>query len=208
MAENGSEAQTDHIPSFIRKQLDNPPVLPGENPGEFKNLFYEIEFSAEGGEKTAADYAIDYQATMLIWNLQRIDRVIVAVIRHMRPAAVAALIRRTSTFGEMEPGSVAYREAHLAALEYFTSEDAKKKTLEQFASAGYAPDAVEVEAFERALAQITSLNRQQTAARQQLLAFLKEIDRRNSRRAKELRKVADKVMSRAGSSATTNGGVS
>jgi hypothetical protein len=205
MAEDGSEPQ--RIPFFIQKQLENPPILPGESKKEFIILFREIEFSAEGGKKTAADYMIDYETTKLMWNLQRIDRMIVAVIRHMHPAAVAALIRRTGIYGEMEePGSIAYGEAHLAALEYFTSEDAKKKTLEQFANAGYAPDAVEVEAFELALAQITSLNRQQTAARQQLLAFLKEIDRRNSRRAKELREVADKVMSRA--RASTTGGAS
>jgi hypothetical protein len=54
--------------------------------------------------------------------------------------------------------------------------------------------------------QITTLNRQQTTARQQLLAFLKENERRNSRRAKELRKVADKVMSRAGASAQRTAG--
>jgi hypothetical protein len=208
MAENGSEGQPYRIPFFIRKQLDNPPVLPGENAREFKTLFHEIEYSAEGGQKTAADYMIDYEATKLMWNLQRIDRMIVAIIRHMHPAAVIALARRTSKYGEAEPGSVAHQLAYAEALDYFTSEDTKKTLLERFANAGYAPDAVEVEAFQQALTQITSLNHLQTVARRQLLAFLKEIDRRNSRRAKELRKVADKVMSRAGASATTNGGVS
>ena len=76
--------------------------------------------------------------------------------------------------------------------------------LVRFALAGYASDAVEVEAFEQALVQITSLTRQQTVARQQLLAFLKEIDRRNSRRAKELHKVADNMVARAGTSAPEN----
>jgi hypothetical protein len=90
------------------------------------------------------------------------------------------------------------------ALDFFTSENTKKTLLERFANAGYAPDAVEVEAFELALAQTTSLNQQQTAARRQLLAFLKEIDRRNSRRAKELRRLADNVVSRARAS-TDNG---
>jgi len=80
--------------------------------------------------------------------------------------------------------------------------------LERFANAGYAPDAVEVEAFERALAQFTNLNQQKTVARRQLLAFLKEIDRRNSRRAKELRKVADNVMSRVRASASESGATS
>jgi len=47
---------------------------------------------------------VDYQATVLMWNLQRIDRMIIALIQHVRPAAVAALIRRTSKYGETEPG--------------------------------------------------------------------------------------------------------
>jgi uncharacterized protein YdiU (UPF0061 family) len=208
MAENDSETQSKRIPIFIQRQLDNPPVLPGENVREFNTLFREIEYSAERGKKTAADYAVDYQATVLMWNLQRIDRMIIALIRHMHPAAVAALIRRTSKYGEMEPGSLAYSAAHVDALAYFSSEDAKKQMLEKFANAGYAPDAVEVEAFERALAQITNLNHQQTVARRQLLAFLNEIDRRNSRRAKELRKVGDNVISRARVSASENGATS
>ena len=111
------------IPFFIQKQLENPPILPGESKKEFIILFREIEFSAEGGKKIAADYMIDYETTKLMWNLQRIDRMIVAVIRHMRPAAIAALIGRSGIYGETEePGSMAYRQAHLAALEYFTSE--------------------------------------------------------------------------------------
>jgi uncharacterized protein YdiU (UPF0061 family) len=208
MAENGSQAEPMRIPIFIRRQLEKPPILPGEDAREFNILFREIEYSAEGGEKSAADYAVDYQATVLMWNLQRIDRMIIALIRHMHPAAVAALIRRTSKYGEMEPGSLAYRAAHVDALAYFSSEVAKKQMLEKFAKAGYAPDAVDVEAFERALAQITSLNHQQTVARRQLLAFLKEIDRRSSRRAKELRKVADNMISRTRASASENGATS
>jgi len=205
MAENGSQAPSGRIPMFIQKQLDNPPVLPGESVREFNTLFREIEFSVEGGKKTGADWAIDFQATMLIWILQRIDRMIVAAIRHMHPAAVAALIRRTSIHGETEPGSLAFGEAHVDSLKYFASEETKKKMLERFSQSGYAANAVEVEAFQQAFAQITSLNRQQAVARQQLLAFLKEIDRRSVRRAKELRKVAEKVISRAPASAAEHG---
>jgi hypothetical protein len=197
MAENGPEEQRDPIPLFIRRQLDNPPILPGESAREFKTLFREIEYSAERGEKSAADYLMDYQATGLIWNLQRIERMIVAVIRHMQLPAVAALIRRTNKSGESEPGSVSYCEAHKWALDYFSSEDLKKQVLQRFAKAGYAPDAVDVEAFEQAFPQLTMLYRQQAVAQRQLLVFLKEIDRRNSRRAKDLRKVANNVLSRA-----------
>ena len=197
MAENGPEEQRDPIPLFIRRQLDNPPILPGESAREFKSLFHQIEYSAERGEKSAADYLMDYQATGLIWNLQRIERMIVAVIRHMQLPAVAALIRRTNKSGECEPGSMSYCEAHGIALNYFSSEDIKKQVLQRFAKAGYAPDAVEVEAFEQAFPQLTILYRQQATAQRQLLVFLKETDRRNSRRAKDLRKVANNVLSRA-----------
>ena len=144
---------------------------------------------------------MNYQATVLMWNLQRIDRMIVAVIGHTHLAAVAALIRRTNKSGESEPGSMSYCEAHGIALDYFSSEDIKKQVLQRFAKAGYGPDAVEVEAFDQAFPQLTILYRQQNAAQRQLLVFLKEIDRRNSRRAKELRKFADNVLSGARESA-------
>jgi len=208
MADDGSETQPPRIPFFIRKQLENLPILPGENARDFKTLFYQVEYSAEGGQKTAADFFIDFQATVLTWNLQRTERMITAVIRHHRLEAVAALIRRTSTLGGMEPGSLAYRAAHGDALDYFTSEDAKKKYQELFAKAGFGPDAIEVEAFEQALPQITILNRQQAAARRDLLAFLKEIDRRNARRGRELRKMADKMISRSRASTTEKGAAS
>lgn len=77
--------------------------------------------------------------------------------------------------------------------------------MQRFASRGYGPEAVEVEAFEQALPLITTLNQQQNAARRQLLAFLKEIERRDARRAKELRKVADNVISRGRASASKKG---
>jgi uncharacterized protein YdiU (UPF0061 family) len=208
MANNGSEAEPERIPFFVRRQLENPPLLPGESKREFNTLFREIEHSAEGGEKTAADCAVDYQATVLIWYLQRIDRMIAAVIGHKRQPAVVALVRRTSQYGEAEPGSPAYHEEHGEALGYFTSEVSKNRLQQRFASRGYGPEAVEVEAFEQALPLITTLYRQQTAARQQLLAFLKETERRNARRAKELRKVADNVISRARASASNKGATS
>ena len=164
-------------------------------------LFREIEYSAEDRKKTAADYLMNYQATVLIWNLQRIDRMIVAMIGHMNLAAVATLIRRTNKSGDSEPGSESYREAHALALNFFASENVKERLLERFAKAGYGPDAVDVEAFEQAFPRLAILYRQQNAAQRQLLVLLKEIDRRNSRRAKELRKVADNVLSRARESA-------
>jgi uncharacterized protein YdiU (UPF0061 family) len=208
MVNNGPDEERDPLPLFVRRKLENPPLLPGESKREFNTLFREIECSAEGGEKTAADYELDYQAAVLMWNIQRIDRMIAALIAHKRLPAVVALVRRTSKYADAEPRSPAGFAVYETALDYFTSEDSKKASQQLFASKGYGPEAVEVEAFEQALPLVTTLNQQQSAARRQLLAFLKEIERRNAKRAKELRKVADNVISRARASLSSKGATS
>jgi hypothetical protein len=161
--------------------------------------------STDEGAKTAADYEIIYQATDLIWNLQRLERMRVRIMRHFHPAAVAALLRHVSGYGHAEPGSVAYKAVHADARDYFTSEELKKHWHDKFAAAGYAPDAVEIEAFQQALPQIAIIERQVAAAQRRLMAFLKEIDRRNARRADEFRKVAQNAVSRARASGSANG---
>jgi hypothetical protein len=205
MAEDGSQDAPKRIPHFIQRQLNNPPLLPGESVRDFNTLFRELEYSAEGGAETAADYAIVYQATVLIWILQRLEHMRAAIIRHFGPAAVAALFRRTSEYGEAEPGSLAYRKAAAEAENYFASEHAKKQAQERFAKAGFAADAVEVEAFQQALSQLAIIDRQIAVAQRQLLSFLKEIDRRNSRRAEEFREVANNTVSRARVSGSESG---
>lgn len=195
MAETASQDPPDFIPRFIQKQLDNPPLLAEESRVEFKSLFSDQE-----GPKTAAEYAIVYQATVLTWNLQRLERMRVALIRHQRPAAVAALLRRTGEYSESEPGSLAFHEANVEAQTYFVSDDAKKKTEGKFIAAGYTPDAVDVEAFQLALPNIAVIDRQVAVAQKQLMAFLKELDRRYRNRAQaaqHVRKVAMNAISRA-----------
>lgn len=107
------------VPLSIRKKLQNPPILPGESTRDFNSLFRELEFSVEERGKTAADYTMAYQATVLISNLQRLERMRVGIIRHFQPAAVATLLRRTSKYSHAEPGSIAYHEASAEAVAYF-----------------------------------------------------------------------------------------
>jgi hypothetical protein len=197
MAETASQDPPDFIPRFIQKQLDNPPLLAGESRVEFKSLFFQLEWSDQEGPKTVAEYAIVYQATVLTWNLQRLERMRVALIRHQRPAAVAALLRRTGEYSESEPGSLAFHEANVDAQTYFVSDDAKKKTEGKFIAAGYTTDAVDVEAFQLALPNIAVIDRQVAVAQKQLMAFLKELDRRYTNRAQHMRKVAMNAISRA-----------
>jgi hypothetical protein len=204
VTEEGSENRS-LIPRFIRKKLENPKLLPGESAREFYALFRELEYSADEGAKTAADYEMIYQATDLIWNLQRYEGMRVRIIRHFLPAAVAALLRRVSRYGYAEPGSLAYEALDADARNYFTSEEQKKLWHDKLAASGFAPDAIETEAFQQALPQIAIIERQVVAARRQLMAFLKEIDRRNARRAHEFHQVAENAVSRARASGSANG---
>jgi hypothetical protein len=65
-----------------------------------------------------------------------LERVRAAIIRHQRPAAVVTLLRRTSKFGEAEPGSIAYSAVNAEAVEYFTSQDAREQAEVRLAAAG------------------------------------------------------------------------
>jgi hypothetical protein len=205
MADSAAQDPAHFVPRFVQSQLDNPPILPGEIAVEFRSLFRELEFSGQGGGRTAVDYAMIFQATVLTWRLLGLERMRAALIRHQRPAAVVGLLRRTDERGEVEPGSFAYSDATAEAIGYFTSEDARRKIETRFAAAGYAPESVDVEAFQLSLHSLATLDRQIASAQKQLMAFLKEVDRRESRRADALRATALNAISRARSPVADKG---
>ncbi|WP_027554708.1 hypothetical protein [Bradyrhizobium sp. Cp5.3] len=122
-----------------------------------------------------------------------------AIISHMRPEAVVSLIRLAD--GETEPGSIGSFEIYDRRKEYFATKEGKNKVEARFTRVGYTPDAIDIEAFQLALPSLTSIDRQINAAQKQLMAFLKEIDRRDAKRAEELRKAALGAVSRVRSEA-------
>jgi hypothetical protein len=205
MAVNAAQDPPQFIPRIIQRQLDNPPILPGENASEFRSLFRGLEMSAQQGGRTPADYTMIYQATTLTWRVIGLERMRAALIQHQRPAAVVALIRRTNEFGGAERGSIAYMTAPAEAIGYFKSDDARKKIEASFAAAGYAQECVDVETFQLSLLFLTTIDRQIASAQKQLMAFLKEIDRRESRRAHALRKAALNAISHARSPVAEKG---
>jgi hypothetical protein len=196
MADNADQDPPHFIPRFIQRQLDNPPILPGESAVEFRSLFREFEFSEQGGDRTAADYVMIFQVTLLTWRLLGLERMRAALIRHQRPAAVVGLLKRTDDLRGVEPGSLAFADVSGEVAGYFTSEDARKKMETKLAAAGYAPESVDVEAFQLSLHSLATIDRQVASAQKQLMAFLKEIDRRETRRADALRGTALNAISR------------
>lgn len=188
------------IPRFIQTQLDHPPIGPNESAAEFKSLFYELTEAVQGSQRSAAECAMLFQATLLTFRSIALERIRSAIIQHMRPEAVMALIRLTD--GTVERHSIADFEVNDRRKEYFSNKDGKSKIEARFTRMGYAADAVDVEAFQLALPSLALIDRQINAAQKQLMAFLKEIDRRDDKRAEELRRAALSAVSRAGSEAT------
>ena len=205
MAVNAAQDPPQFIPRIIQRQLDNPPILPGENASEFRSLFRGLEMSAQQPGWTAADYTMIYQATTLTWRVIGLERMRAALIRHQRPAAVVALIRRTGEYAGAERNSIAYMAAPTEAIKYFKSDDARKQIETMFAASGYTQEAVDVEMLQLSLPFLTTIDRQIASAQKQLMAFLKEIERRESRRANALRKAALNAISQARSSVAEKG---
>ena len=197
MANQGPPDSSVCLPRFIQTQLDNPPILAGENPVDFKILFNELECSCLEAGGTVAEYVMVYQVTVLTWRLIRVERIRASIIRHHRSPAVLALLRRSNERGEPERGSMADHNTMLEAIAYFTSGDARKKVKSRFAEAGYAEDAVEVEAFLQSQKSQAQIERESAAAQRQLLAFLKELEHRSAKRARQLREAALKAVKSA-----------
>jgi hypothetical protein len=109
------------------------------------------------------------QATILTFRAMGLERIRSALIQHMRPEAVVALIRLSD--GVVERNSPAEFEVNNRGKDYFANKDGKAKVEASFTRVGYAADAVDVEAFQLALPSLVLIDRQINAAQKQLVAF-------------------------------------
>ena len=159
MADNTHRTPSQTIPRFIQSQLDHPPIGPNESVTEFRSLFHELAEADQGGQRSAAEYAMLFQATTLVFRVIGLERVRSAIIQHKRPEAVVALLSQTYRNGVPERGSIAFDDANERRNNYFATKEGRKQVEAQFASAGYGADAVDVEAFELALPSVSTIDR-------------------------------------------------
>lgn len=204
MGDTSQHALLKRAPIFIQNQLNHPPIGPNESVEEFKSLFCELGASPQVVQRTAADYVMLLQITTLTFRAVTLERIREGLIGHQRPAAVLALLVRSHPLGEA--GLSTHLESNRLRAKYFASKEGKKQVEAELAGAGYAPDAVEVEAFDLALQSVAAVDRLISAAQRQLMAFLKEIERRDYKRAESLRKSALNVVSRTRSEASDKRG--
>jgi hypothetical protein len=178
--ENEEEDENDYIPRFIRKVLDNPQLLPREIRTDFLGVFEDFEFTHLGRAKTTLEYILVNEATKLTLSLQHLDRIEKAIIANQQRPAVESLFRKAHNLKI---------SAGLTADKYFADPVFRARSDEEFEAAGYAPDALEGEAYLRALPSLAVFHRQKAADRKALFGILKELESRYASRHREKKMV-------------------
>ena len=192
-ADGEEEDEFDYIPSFIKNLLDNPELLPREIRKDFASVFEVFEFTHRGRAKTAHEYMLVNEATKLTLSLQHLDRVENAILINQQRPAIKSLFRKTHDGAAMKGAGAAIDiEATLSGKNYFADPVFKAKADKAFEAAGYAPNALEGEAYQRALPSLTVIHRQKASDRKALLSILKELEARYNSRHPEKRMVVEK----------------
>jgi hypothetical protein len=181
--ENEAEDENDYTPRFIRKVLDHPQLLPREIRADFVGVFEDFEFSHLGRAKTTFEYVLVNEAAKLVLNLQYLERIERTILINQQRAAAEALFRKTHV-GGMSPG--------MKVEHYFGDPVFKAKSDKEFEEAGYAPDALEDEAYLRALSSLAVIDRQKAANRKALFTILKDLETRYASRHPEKKMIVKK----------------
>jgi hypothetical protein len=131
------EDDTDRTPAFIQTLIDDPPLLPGETLDAFLEVFGSFEFSEGERPTTDAEYLLVYQATLLTWQLIRLERTKVKVVKYQGRFAAEAVYRKSyeSLTGEADSKSVA-GAARKSGERYFADPEYRKAFAAKLEAAG------------------------------------------------------------------------
>jgi hypothetical protein len=169
----------DYTPHFIRTMLDNDQLLPRD----FLHIFERFEYSHLGRAKTTVEFILVNEATKLTLNLQHLDRVETTILVNQQRPAVESLFRKTHEGAAMRNVEAGINSvAILNAAKYFADPAFKASADKAFEVAGYAPNALEGEAYLRALPSLAVIHRQKAANRKALFSILKELESRYASR--------------------------
>jgi hypothetical protein len=188
----------DYTPAFISRLLDDLPLLPDEDRDEFLQVFCQFEYTPSGRAKTAVEFTIVFNATMLLWELLRYYRVRAGITLNQQRGAVESLFRKTHSGAAMEGAAAGLRaSASVSADAWFSDAAFRAQAAKSFEAAGYASNAVEAEAFQRSLPTLAAIDRLIASAQKRLTSFLNDLERRYGSRGAEMRLVAVQAVSRA-----------
>jgi hypothetical protein len=196
----GEDALDDqnYSPEFIERLIKNPPLLPGENSYEFEQLFEHFENTHLGRAKSPTEYVLVANVTLLTWEVMRYYRIKASITVNQQRGAVESLFMKTHEGASMEGAAAGLRaSASVSADAWFSDPAFRARAAKSFEAAGFAPDAVEAEAFQRSLPTLETIDRLIASAQKRLMSFLKDLERRYGSRGAEVRLLAVREVSRA-----------
>jgi hypothetical protein len=202
-ADNEEELDdNDYTAHFLQKVLANPQLLPREFQEDFACLFEDFEFTYIGRAKTTTfEYILVNEATKLTLSLQHLDRAERTILVNQQRPAVESLFRKTHEGAAMRNAEGAIHSAAiLNATKYFADPVFKAKADKAFEAAGYAPDALEGEAYLRALPSLAVIHRQKATNRKALFNVLKDLESRYASRHPEKSMVVEKPTAKSSKS--------
>jgi hypothetical protein len=168
----------DYEPDFVKNLRKNPPLLANERAEDFEVVYESFEFTHYGRAKTDAEYLLVYQATVLTMQLMRYDRMKVAIVSNQRPPAAESLFRRSHDKTAVSKDDLS--DARAAAREngsmYFADPECRKRLAAKLEKAGYSSEAVDAEAFLRALPSLATIDRLIASSEKRLMTIIKKLE--------------------------------
>ena len=195
---NGSTVKNilDEIPEVIVRLLSKPPVLPNESEDEFWDIFQS--FISAIPPCTVLDYYICFDVTVLTFEVIRYRRMKIAILKNLERPVVESFFRKTHQGAAMKDAWQAVAvEASQRANKWMLDANYRKTASKTFELAGYGQDALEADAFVRALPDISSIERLIVSAQRRLNAFLKELTNRHDNRVATMRAMATRAVEKS-----------
>ena len=201
MSENRPSEDKTYPLEILERLLDSPQLLPHESRKEFFQLFDSLE--AYGKPQTTADFMAVYQATVLTWDILRYQDMKVGVLRSHQRSALVSLLSKTHEGAAISGAEAAVMvDADQKATRWFAEPAIRPAMIKIFEKAGYPPNAVEVEAFQRALPMLATIERLIVSAQKRLDRFLKELEKASRGTAEALRLATAKATAAEASNQT------
>jgi hypothetical protein len=185
------EETREYRPQFIEDMLENPPVPPGSSLSEFHAIFHSFEhdYKPPHRPKTDQEYYAVWRATVATCKLNWLDRMMPATVRNQQRPAVEAMHLKVQA---VVPSSKKEKHEHKrhakeGAMDYFADPDYRKDFDSQLKRGGFSANAVQAEAFERAITSLKEIDRMKNWADKELTKACEQLDRAYASRNPEQR---------------------
>jgi hypothetical protein len=184
------------IPDVILRMLSRPSLLPSESVPEFLEIF--DSFASAISPQNVLDYHLVFDVALLTCDVIAYRRLRIAILKNTERPVVEGFFRKTHDGAALNGASkVVAIEASEKTRRYMSDPAYRKTAAKSFEAAGFGQDAVEAEAFSRALPDISVIERLIVSAQRRLNASLKDLTERRDKRVATLRDTAKLAIEKA-----------